>query len=133
MKQLRGMFFNFKGRLNRLRYFLYGLPLSIIIGIAYYITMYNLYFSMRTSTYILIIIYFLVLIICFISGISLTIRRLHDLNLSGWFVLIELLSLIPFVKIIPAIFGLYLLFAPGKNDGNYYGDDPLNYDHYPYE
>lgn len=133
MKQIIGMFFNFKGRINRLRYFLYGIPISIVIGIVYYIAIYNLDYQIRTSTYIIIIIYFLVLILCSISRLSLGIRRLHDLNLSGWFILIEFTSLIPFVRIISLIFGLYLLFAPGKNEGNYYGDDPLNYDYYPYE
>jgi uncharacterized membrane protein YhaH (DUF805 family) len=40
------------------------------------------------------------------------IRRLHDLNKSGWYLL---LAFIPIVNIIMI---LYLLFAPGKVEGN---------------
>ena len=133
MRQFLKMYFNFKGRLNRLRYFLFGIPLSIIVVLDYLIATNKLETASLTSTYVIMTIYFLILIICSISGLSLTVRRLHDLNLTGWLALIQFLSLIPVLKIIPGILGLYILFAPGKNDGNYYGDDPLDYDHYPFD
>lgn len=47
--------------------------------------------------------------------VSLYIRRLHDLGYSGW---LTLLSLVPLASM---VLFLYLLFAPGKNDGNKYG------------
>lgn len=133
MKQLRLLYFNFNGRLNRLRYFLYGIPLSIILCIAYTIAMTKIVIdTSSTSTYINIGIYYLILIICSISGLSLSVRRLHDLNKTGWLALIQFFSLIPFLRIISGIFGLYLLFARGTEGENEYGDDPLNYDHYPF-
>lgn len=50
-----------------------------------------------------------------VSFFSLLVRRVHDLNLSGWF------SLVFFIP----IFGLlYLLFAGGTNGANQYGEDP---------
>ncbi len=54
-----------------------------------------------------------------IGGIMLSIRRLHDLNKSGWFLL---LSLVPLVNI---IFAFYMWLAPGTNGWNDYGEDPL--------
>ena len=40
------------------------------------------------------------------------IRRLHDLNRSGWYLLLAFIPLVNVVMI------LYLLFAPGKAEGN---------------
>lgn len=44
-----------------------------------------------------------------------TIKRLHDLNQSGW---LSLLKLIPIVNF---FFGLYLIIRPGDLDSNKYG------------
>ena len=54
--------------------------------------------------------------------VSLYVRRLHDLNMSG---LYALLILVPIVNLILL---LYLLFAPGKDKKNMYGKpvDSLN-------
>ncbi|GMQ61774.1 DUF805 domain-containing protein [Vallitalea maricola] len=131
MKQLKILYFNFNGRLNRLRYFLYDIPLSIIMVIAYFIAMNKIIIDTSlTSTYIYIGIYYMILIICSISKLTLTVRRLHDLNKTGWLALIQLLYLIPFIRIVSGIFVLYLLFAPGTDGENKYGDNPLNYDYY---
>lgn len=40
------------------------------------------------------------------------IRRLHDLNRSGWYLLLA------FVPLVNVVMILYLLFAPGKVEGN---------------
>ena len=40
------------------------------------------------------------------------IRRLHDLNLSGWCLLLA------FVPLVNVVMILYLLLAPGKVEGN---------------
>ncbi len=40
------------------------------------------------------------------------VRRLHDLNRSGWYLLLAFIPLVNLVII------LYLLFAPGKVEGN---------------
>jgi uncharacterized membrane protein YhaH (DUF805 family) len=52
------------------------------------------------------------------SFISLYVRRLHDLNRPGWYVLF---MLVPFVNL--ALF-LYLVFAPGSQKSNHYGTTP---------
>ncbi len=44
--------------------------------------------------------------------INAGVRRLHDLNRSGWYLLLAFIPLVNVVMI------LYLLFAPGKVEGN---------------
>lgn len=132
MKYFFEMYLSFNGRLNRSRYFLYGLTVGIIIALAYVISIIVMVDPPTVGTYITLVIYISILIICSISGTSLSIRRLHDLDKTGWLVLIELFSLIPVLRIISAIFSLYLLFAPGTKGPNQYGNDPLDYDYLHY-
>lgn len=47
-----------------------------------------------------------------------TVRRLHDINMSGWYLL---LSMIPIVNI---FLGLMLLFKQGDDSTNNYGPPP---------
>ncbi len=54
----------------------------------------------------------------FIPGLAVSVRRLHDVNKSGWFMFI---SLIP---IIGAIWILVLFFTEGTPGPNEYGEDP---------
>lgn len=51
--------------------------------------------------------------------IPFSIRRLHDLNKSGWFLLISLIPIINF------FFGIYAGFFKGTEGPNDYGEDPL--------
>ncbi|WP_081403361.1 DUF805 domain-containing protein [Acinetobacter equi] len=48
--------------------------------------------------------------------IIFTIKRLHDLNLTGW------LSLLLFIPLINFFFGLYLFFAKGNISSNKFGE-----------
>ena len=48
------------------------------------------------------------------------VKRLHDLDKSGWLILLM------FVPIVNALFGLYMLFADGTVGPNQYGEDPKN-------
>ena len=54
-----------------------------------------------------------------INYFALLIRRLHDLNKTGW---LCLLNFIPFVNI---LFHIYVLFFPAKPGENKYGSQPL--------
>ena len=51
-----------------------------------------------------------------VPSLAITVRRLHDINKSGWFILI---SLIPFVG---SIILLVLLCMDSVNEGNQYGE-----------
>jgi len=115
--QTQGMF---SGRLNRIGYFLGGLyliiPLLIVLGIQFLIRGSALSASSRGGINIISVLVGLVAVILIIpAGLSLGIRRWHDLNQSGWLVL---LNLIPFVSIIT---GIMLLFVPGTKGPNTYG------------
>ena len=54
----------------------------------------------------------------FIPGIAVTIRRLHDTDRSGWWLLIC------FIPLIGAIWLLVLLVIDGTSGQNQYGPDP---------
>ena len=59
------------------------------------------------------------LIAAVVGSYMISIRRLHDLDKSGWWILVF------FVAYVDIIFSLYLLFAPGTHGYNRYGEDPL--------
>lgn len=54
-----------------------------------------------------------------LPSISVAVRRMHDLNKSGWWVLIILVPLIGF------LFMLYWFVQRGTEGANDYGSDPL--------
>lgn len=62
--------------------------------------------------------YYLYGLFAFIPGLALTVRRLHDVNKSGWMIL---LGLIP---IIGSIWLLVLFVRDGEAKDNQYGTDP---------
>ena len=60
-----------------------------------------------------------------VPSIAVTVRRLHDRDMSGWWYLgIIVASLIPFVNIIAAIGFLVLMLLPGTAGPNRFGSDP---------
>ncbi len=65
-------------------------------------------------------LYFLYALIAFLPNLAVSVRRLHDVEKSGWFLFI---ALIPLVGII----WLIVLFAKAGTQGpNEYGADPKN-------
>lgn len=64
---------------------------------------------------ITIILLAVVIIASIVLTVCITIRRIHDLDKSGW---LCLLSLVPIVNV---FFGLYIMFAPGTKGQNKYG------------
>lgn len=69
---------------------------------------------------ILALIIGLVILASFIPLISVTIRRLHDVDKSGWFFLI---AFIP----IASLYILYLTIIKGTDGPNRFGPDPLGH------
>lgn len=118
----------FKGRLNRLNYFISAvlyylvayfanLALSSLIkpfgpGILQNFSSGHLWSGSFIWLFIsaLLVIIILSLILC-----SLVIRRLHDINVSGWWIL---LILVPLANIIGPLF---LFFKKGTEGSNRYG------------
>ena len=119
-------FFRWNGRLNRKRFIMRLLALTGV-GIVLYILMGVLLVvyadgTMRPSEETIMGIYGLCTLLSIpitVSSYMLMIRRLHDVGLSGYFIL---LAFIPFVSL-----GLllYLLCKHGTEGDNAYGTDPL--------
>jgi len=104
-------FFSSDGRLRRSTYFLR----SLLLGIPW-ILMYSIMSTTHDdeSTMFLTLGLIVVTIVVWIQ----TIKRLHDLDQSGWLSLLQLIPLVNFV------FGLYLLFSDSNKGPNKYGEDP---------
>lgn len=106
-------FFNFKGRLNRERYFWRWLAISVLFFVSDNIA--GRYVDAENIELVLLM-YSLPI---GISGWMLLIRRMHDLNKTGWW---SLLILVPFV----GLYGFFLAFFKKGTDGpNRFGPDPL--------
>lgn len=106
-----------KGRSNRKEYVLNILFfLTLVVLRVYFLDQYRgvdknsfiivLNISSALCTFIWIIQYF-----------PLTIRRLHDINISGWYVF---LTFIPFGQLLI----LWLMFKEGSDGDNNYGSPP---------
>ena len=64
------------------------------------------------------VIYALYSLIAFLPHLAVTVRRLHDTNNSGAFLLIAFVPLIGFIWL------FVLLIKEGNKGSNKYGDDP---------
>lgn len=110
--------FAVNGRIGRVRYLAYSygaIFLTILVlGVLYAILA---EFSGMKNTAVLasLLIYIPILAIAFIMAI----RRLNDLDQSGW------QSLLLLVPVVNAGLGLYLMFAPGTKGSNRYGPQPV--------
>jgi uncharacterized membrane protein YhaH (DUF805 family) len=116
--------FTFSGRRNRLSYFLYLLTvLGLLMVPVPVLSMLSAVGGnpdpqspVMTTFYVIFYVLFLAFML---SAYVVTAQRCHDLDLSGWMVL---LTLIPIVNL---IFWLVTLFVPGTAGPNRYGPDCL--------
>ena len=108
------------GRLNRLRYFKYTLLVSLMFGVLDVVLVWLTSKIIGSNeSFLLSIVHFMTMIPMFFGNAMVTVRRCHDLNMSGGFVL---LCIIPLVNV---LFEIYLLLAKGTIGWNKYGADPL--------
>jgi len=108
---------NFDGRARRSEYWYFALAsgiISIILTIVDNIT--GLTFG-AAETGIISGLYSLLVLI---PGIGVSVRRLHDVGKSGWFLLII------FIPIIGAIWLIILACTNGTQGPNEFGQDPKN-------
>lgn len=113
--------FTIEGRINRLRYLKYQIILALIFAVIVFAITFT--FGLLTGNEESILVTLPTKVLTIIGGIGnlmLSVRRLHDLNRSGWFILV---TAVPFLNV---IFILYLYLAPGTNGYNDYGADPLS-------
>jgi uncharacterized membrane protein YhaH (DUF805 family) len=110
-KEFIKKFFNTSGRINRKQYSLF--TVFIIIASTLH-SLRDIYYNDLLPVYILTAID-LIFIFLFLKYVFFTIKRLHDLNVSGWWCI--WLFLIPLSNIT-------LCFFKGAPDPNKYGDPP---------
>ncbi|PKP92921.1 MAG: DUF805 domain-containing protein [Alphaproteobacteria bacterium HGW-Alphaproteobacteria-14] len=72
-----------------------------------------------------VVIYGLYALAAFIPSIAVTVRRLHDRDMSGWWYLgLAVGGLLPFVGFLASIALLVLMVLPGTAGPNRFGHDP---------
>lgn len=110
--------FSISGRLGRVRYLTYGFVVALV-GQVLLGLMGGMGVAMGEETGALSLIGIgLVYIAMIVISVMIAVQRLHDLDKTGW---LYLLFLVPIVNI---IFGLYVLFAPGTQGTNRFGNPP---------
>ena len=135
------LLFGFGGRLPRLRYFLLSLIPAIVAFATGIILAMNAGAGLAVVSQPLLVGCIVLLVLAWIVGLSLTVRRLHDLNLSGWWILA--IWIVPAAveyaavqlvnnpqlgstlsSVIALLIGLWLWLAPGTRGANRFGPDP---------
>jgi len=111
----------FKGRARRKEYWMFALFNMIFAVVAMIIdNLLGLTFSIEGQSIGYGYLYAAYGLFSLIPSISLLVRRLHDVNKSGWFYWIQLIPLVGQIWI------LILLVKEGTNGENNYGKDPKN-------
>ena len=106
---LSAILFSFKGRINRAKFWMVNLLLTVVLGIVVLI-----YGEERS----VILLSFGIL--CFWAGLAVTAKRWHDRNKSAWWILIALIPILG-----PIWEFVELGFCKGTAGPNRFGPDPL--------
>ncbi|KPL69725.1 hypothetical protein SZ64_17985 [Erythrobacter sp. SG61-1L] len=142
-------YFDFSGRSRRKEFWMFTLLnviLACVLAGPFYVQMFSAIFtsaqmagqgveydesvmaaSMLSSPVLIAMvgIYGIYALFALIPSIAVTVRRLHDRNMSGWWYLgFILLSLIPFVGFLVTIAFLVILCLDGTAGPNRFGPDP---------
>lgn len=130
MEMIKQQYFSFNGRLNRKPYIIRSIIAGVIILVLSTIVdaifedelSYDEFGFLTSGPGTMESIMFIALyIITVVIGASLMIRRLHDLNKTGW------LCILSFIPIANIGIGIYTIFYKGTDGPNKYGEDPSNY------
>ncbi|HTR87608.1 MAG TPA: DUF805 domain-containing protein [Reyranella sp.] len=122
---MQALLFSFQGRVNRAKFWLVAIVATVVVSIVIGIVFGGMAAGSNSSNalgamgvvggIIVAVVYILLLWI----NLAVAVKRCHDRNRSGWFVL---LSLVPFLNI------WYIVevgFLKGTTGPNTYGPDPL--------
>jgi uncharacterized membrane protein YhaH (DUF805 family) len=117
-KVVKDNYANFEGRARRAEYWNYILANIIITLSLYFVTFIIAFIPFFGLISILGVICIVILSIgTIIPSLAVAVRRLHDTNKSGWYLL---LNLIPIANIVLIVF----LATEGTRGPNSFGDDP---------
>ena len=111
---------NFKGRARRAEYWYFTLFNFLVIVPFYVMAFLGVTNGASGLSIAGSLIYAAIALGTFIPGLAAVVRRLHDINKSGWNYLIVLIPLIGVIIL------LVWLFTDGNRFVNNYGDDPKN-------
>lgn len=116
---LTNKYIDFSGRARRKEYWMWTLYVTLINILAIILDdMLGLNFELLGQDLDYGWMYVTAGIINFIPGLSIVVRRLHDIGKSGWFYLIILIPIIGFIWI------LILLCSDGVTEDNKWGTNP---------
>ena len=134
-------YFDFQGRSRRMEFWMFALLNAIIYGVLAILVFgtgngldsfaevdpndtLEIYSSLFSGVGILFVIWWLIVLI---PTISVSVRRLHDRDMSGWWYLGFIVGgMIPFVGPLISIALLVVMALPGTIGPNRFGEDPLN-------
>lgn len=111
---------NFDGRARRAEYWYFALFNMILLIPFYAIGIIGTKNGVTGFAMLGWGVYMVLALGTFIPSLAVGVRRLHDLNKSGWYYFI---GLIPFIG---AIILLVWFFTDGDRQANNYGEDPKN-------
>ncbi|MZI94136.1 DUF805 domain-containing protein [Vibrio sp. CAIM 722] len=103
--------FNFSGRSRRKEYWMYMLFNVIVICVLYG-------GALASNSTALSIIFAIYSLITFIPSLSVTVRRFHDLDKSGWFILLN------FIPVVGGFIGLFFMCQDSSPSDNRFGPNP---------
>jgi uncharacterized membrane protein YhaH (DUF805 family) len=109
---------NFNGRARRKEYWMYFLFNLLLVGIALNLITVILGSISHSLLSVMTFVQFIVSIALVIPGLAVTVRRLHDIDKSGWWILI---GVIPIIGAIVLFVFACLDSTPGSNQ---YGENP---------
>ena len=137
--------FTIQGRLNRKPYIIlsFALTVTLLFILMLFEQAKEKFIIMNESDFIskvsesdidiillVVLLIIALVVLIFIGNVTLSIRRLHDLNLSGWWYMLILiltnLSNSTILDLIALGFYIYLIFKRGTAGENKYGADPLS-------
>lgn len=102
----------FDGRIRRMGWWIAGIAMGLVSTVVE---------NIRDSdtSWVITLVFGIIALIIWIIGISLSVRRWHDLNKSGWWILVNV------IPILGWIYSLVMLgFMPGDQGSNQYGPPP---------
>lgn len=123
---MQSLLFSFQGRINRAKFWLIHVGMWVVMAVAFGVLLGGAALSgdpeaaMRSAGTVPGLILVAVYVVMVWVGLAAGVKRWHDRNKSGWWILIGL---------VPVIGGLWYLiecgFLPGTAGPNTYGPDPL--------
>jgi len=107
-----------QGRIGRLRYLAWSMAALLTIGIPLYLVTSILAFISSSLVYLSALLFLAGAVVMIVCSFRFTIQRLHDIDLSGWLVLLL------FVPVVGGFFSIALMIWPGKPQRTLYGPPP---------